>query len=108
LGTIKWNITQSEYDKKAYELKQNQYDIESKLKKHTEADGKFSITVNYLLNLASRAYELFESSKIKKKRQLINFLLSNLKLRGQKLEYTLNKPFDAILNANKCSNWLPE
>ncbi|HHT78492.1 MAG TPA: recombinase family protein [Actinobacteria bacterium] len=102
------SITQSEYDKKAYELKQTQYELEAKLKKHTEADEKFSITVNYLLNLASRAYELFESSKIEQKRQLINFLLSNLRLRGKTLLYDCNKPFDAILNANKCSNWLPE
>jgi len=99
-------ITQSEYDKKAYELKQTQYELEAKLKKHTEADEKFSITVNYLLNLASRAYELFKSSKIEQKRQLINFLLSNLRLRGKTLVYDCNKPFDAILNANKCSNWL--
>ena len=32
-------ITQNEYDKKAYELKQSQYDLEFKLKQHTEADG---------------------------------------------------------------------
>jgi len=101
-------ITQSEYDKKAYEFKQSQYDLEFKLKQHTEADEKFGITVNYLLNLASRAYELFESSKIEQKRQLINFLLSNLRLKGKTLLYEVNKPFDAILNANRCSDWLPE
>jgi hypothetical protein len=81
-----------------YELKQLQYDLESRLRQHTEADEKFAITVNYLLNLASTAYELFESSKIEQKRQLINFLLSNLRLRGEKLEYALNKPFDALVN----------
>ena len=53
-----------------YELKQLQYDLESRLRQHTEADEKFAITVNYLLNLASRAYELFESSKVEQKRQL--------------------------------------
>jgi site-specific DNA recombinase len=99
-------ITQDEYDKKAYELKQLQYDLEVKLRQHTEADEKFGITVNYLLNLASRAYELFESSKIEQKRQLINFLLSNLRLRGKTLLYDVNKPFDAVLKANNCSNWL--
>lgn len=84
-----------------------QYDLDLNLKQHTEADEKFTITVNYLLNLASRAYELFESSKLEQKRQLINFLLSNLRLRGKTLLYDVNKPFDAILNANKCSDWLP-
>jgi hypothetical protein len=27
-------------------------------------DEKFGVTVNYLLNLVSRAYELFESSEV--------------------------------------------
>ena len=99
-------ITKDEYDKKAYELKQSQYDLNLKLKQYTEADEKFGITVNYLLDLASRACELFESSKIEQKRQLINFLLSNLRLKGKTLLYDVNKPFDAILNSNKCSEWL--
>ena len=77
------------------------------MKQHTEADEKFGITVNGLLDLASRARELFESSKIEQKRQLINFLLSNLQLKGKTLLHDVNKPFDAILNANKCSDWLP-
>ncbi len=83
--------------------------MEFKLKQHTEADEKFGITVNYLLNLASRAHELFESSKIEQKRQLINFLLSNLQLRGKKLEYKLKKPFDVLVNLQNCENrsvWL--
>ena len=54
--------------------------MDIKLKKYTKANEKFGITINYLLNLTSRDYELFESSKIKQKRQLINFLLSNLRL----------------------------
>lgn len=98
-------ITKNEYDKKTYELKQSQYDLNLKLKQYTEADKKFGITVNYLLDLASRAYELFESSKIEQKRQLINFLLSNLRLKGKTLLYDVNKPFDVMLNSNKCSEW---
>ena len=89
-----------------YEFKQIQLDLDFKLKQHTLADEKFGITVNYLLDLASRAFELFESSKIEQKRQLVNFLLSNLQLKGKTLLYDVNKPFDAILNAKKCSNWL--
>lgn len=103
---IKQSITQSEYDKKAKELKQQQYETEVKLKQYTKADQEFAITVSYLLNLSTRAYELFEFSKVDQKRQLINFALSNLQLRGRKLEYSFKKPFDAIASANLHSNWL--
>jgi hypothetical protein len=78
--------------KKASELKQRQYGLNDKLKRIIEADENYSITLIALLNICSRAPELFESSKVEQKRQLINFLLSNLKLRGKNLEFELKNP----------------
>ena len=100
------SITQNEYDKKAVELKDRQYKIDAKLKQYTEADGNFIVTVSYLLDLASRARDLFLSSKVDQKRKLISFVLSNVSLEGKKLVYKLNEPFDAIVQANKELNWL--
>jgi len=105
-ASLYWSITQDEYDKKAYELKQRQYELADRLKRVTEADESYSITLITLLNLCSRAPELFESSKVEQKRQLINFLLSNLKLRDKNLEFTLKKPFDVLVNLDYRSNWL--
>ena len=85
-------ITQDEYDKKARELKEKQYKLMDKLKSITEADENYSMTLISLLNICSKAPELFNSSKVEQKRQLINFLLSNLQLRGKKLEYKLKNP----------------
>ena len=103
------SITQDEYDKKAYELKQRQYELNDKLKRVIEADENYSITLISLLDICSRAPELFESSKVEQKRKLINFLLSNLKLRGKTLEFELKKPFDVLINLQNCKNrsdWL--
>jgi len=61
------------------------------------------------LDICSRAYELFEISKVEQKRQLINFVLSNLQLRGKTLEFELKKPFDVLVNIQNCKNrseWL--
>ena len=99
-------ITQDEYDKKARELKEKQYKLTEKLKSLTEADGNYSMTLISLLNICSKAPKLFESSKVEQKRQIINFLLSNLKLRGKKLEFKLKKPFDVLVNLDYRSNWL--
>ncbi len=99
-------ITQDEYDKKARELKEKQYKLMDKLKSITEADENYSVTLISSLNICSKAPELFNSSKVEQKRQLINFLLSNLQLRGKKLEYKLKKPFDVPVNLDYRSNWL--
>ena len=87
-------------------LLNRQYELNDKLKRVIEADESYSITLIALLNICSRAPELFESSKVEQKRQLINFLLSSLQLRGKKLEYTLKKPFDVLVNLDYRSNWL--
>ncbi len=41
--------------------------------------------------------ESFGSSKVEQKRQIINFVLTNLQLKGKKLEYTLKTPFDVLV-----------
>ena len=102
-------ITQDEYEKNAYELKQRQYELNDKLQRIIQADESYSITLINLLNICSRAPELFENSKVEQKRQLINFLLSNLRLRGKILEFELKKPFDVLINLQNCENrsvWL--
>ena len=77
------------------------------MEEHSKADKDFLITNSRILELASKATELFESSKVEEKRQLLGFLLQNCKLKGKELDFTLQKPFDAILTANKTSTWLP-
>ena len=44
-------------------------------------------------------------SKIDKKRQLINLVLSTKKLNGQKLEFTLCPPFDQFVKIGKNGEW---
>ncbi len=100
------SITQDEYDTKAHELKQRQHEIEIQMANHSAGDDSFRTTVESLFSIASQAYQIFESSKIEQKRQLIGFLFSNLQLRGGKLEFSLRKPFDLMAKAQNHSEWL--
>ena len=101
-------ITNTEYDKKVYELKQRQIELDGLLHAHTLADEDFTITLNCLMDIASKAYELFESSKVEQKRHLINFVLTNLQLKGKKLMFTVKKPFDLFLNLDDGYEWRRE
>jgi hypothetical protein len=44
-------------------------------------------------NPASRARDIFESSEVDEKRQLLNFVFQNLELKEKKLSVTLREPF---------------
>lgn len=83
------------------QLKQEQYELNNKLGLLTEADEKFSIAVATILSLGNNAYQIFQSSKVETKREILHLLLSNLKLQDRKISYTLRKPYDYIRSLNK-------
>lgn len=50
-----------------------------------------------VFSLANRALEIFESSEVNEKRQLLSFLLQNCRLQDKKLLFELRSPFNDIL-----------
>lgn len=104
----KYNLRPQLFEEIVKEKEKEQEDLLEQLKDHGKADKVFVITASYILDIASRAVELFEaeSSKVDQKRYLINFVLSNLKLDGEKLVFDLKEPFDALAMMVKNQNWL--
>jgi hypothetical protein len=78
------------------EYKEKQYDINIRLEEYTRADENFHIAASMVFSLANRALEIFESSEVNEKRQLLNFLLQNCRLSGKNLLFELRSPFDEI------------
>ena len=94
------------FDRKAKEYKQKQQDLLLQMEEHDKADKSYYLTSIMVLELASRAYEIFKSSEIDEKRQLLNSLRQNCLLDGKKLKFELKKPFDVILSYSKSQAWL--
>ena len=101
-------ITESEYDRFYQKLRDQLEDINIRLEQLQEADDNYYITSKYILDLTSRAYELFLSSEVEEKRQLIKLVLSNLMLNNEKLVFEAHKPFDLILNSSDNILWRPQ
>jgi hypothetical protein len=53
-----------------------------------------------LLFTSLNAYNLFKSSEVEEKRQLIKLLLQNLRIEGENLLWDVQKPFDLIVNCS--------
>ena len=101
------SITRDEHDKKAYELKQRQKEINKQLSNFDGADEEFSMSLKMLLDLVQNAGLLFRSSNLEQKRKLINLVFQNLSLKAGKVDYTLVKPFELFLDEAKCTRWRP-
>jgi len=100
-------ITKDVYDKFYKEFRQEQQNYQNKLNQLQKIDDSYYITVDTILNIASKAEELFRSSEMDQKREILNLVLSNLYISEGKLEYTVNRPFDSILNCSTRKEWLP-
>lgn len=85
------------YEQKLNEYKPRQLEIASLMGAHVDADKTSLITVKTVLDLAKRAKEIYESSKVDEKRQILNFLFSNLEMRDKKAIITLREPFDKLI-----------
>jgi hypothetical protein len=103
----KWHITEEFYLRKINKYSAKQKSILREIDRHDTADYDYHLTINRVLSYAQRAREIFDSSEVKEKRQLLNFLLQNCELKGKNLQYKLKSPFDTLLLAGSCSSMLP-
>jgi len=100
-------ITESEYDKYSQSAREKISEIDTRLGMLQEAEDSYYITARYLLELAKRANELFQSSEVEERRQLIKLVLSNPKVEGKIIKFDLVKPFDTIANYSHRQSGLP-
>ena len=101
------SITSDYYEQKRKEYRDKQSEVLAKIKQLQRKDESFYLTTAYLVELASRGPQLFESSEPAEKRQILQIVLRNLRLEGEKLRYDLLFPFDVIVKYASRSEWLP-
>ena len=97
LDKLDHRITQVQYDKLCTDTRMQQVEYQEKLNRLQTTDQEYYLTVEYLLNLSSRSYEIFIGSELDQKREIIQLTLLNLCMNGKKIEYDLQKPFDSII-----------
>jgi hypothetical protein len=99
-------ITVDEYDKYVMKYKTEMEDLDRKLVEYTNNDTSFQLTSAYLLELASKAKNIFECSQPEQKNKILRMLLANPTLKAKRLQLPLLKPFASILDNSNSQNWL--
>lgn len=70
------------------------------MERYVNADESFHVTANMALSLTQRSREIFKSSEVEEKRQLLNFVFQNLELKDKKLLIQYREPFKMIKDAS--------
>ena len=102
---VRW-ITKDDYDKKLQELKDKQYRLNIEADEHTKADHDYKLTISQVFSLSRRMGEIFKSSEPHEKMAFLNYLLQNPTVSGKKLDFTLRKPYNTILEVATCPTGL--
>lgn len=105
LDKLKGRITESEYDKFYQSLRDQLTDVTIQLEQLQDAEDNYYLTAKYVLELVNQAYDLFMSSEVEEKRQLIKLILSNVRLVDENIVYDAQKPFDLILKTTDSKLW---
>ena len=100
-------FSKEEYDETILGLTSEKQNLETRLARLSKADEEFNKSMGAIFELASKSHELFKSSDGSEKRRIITILFPNLLLEGEKLVFTLRKPFDMMMNLGEYPNWLP-
>lgn len=100
-------ITRDKYEEIRKESEIKQKELEKKITELSETEREYYMTVSLLVELGARSSDIFKRSKPHEKRALLNFVLSNRELDGEKLLYTAKFPFNMVLKYSPSSNLLP-
>ncbi len=106
LDKLKGKISDEQYDKFYQSLSEQSENLNMRLLQLREAEDNYYTTAKYVLDISNRAYEWFVSSEVNEKRQLINLVLSNLRIENEKVLYDAQRPFDVIINSIDNKRWL--
>ncbi len=94
------------YLEKVKDYKSRQVEITEQMTRHEKADHNFYVTANMVMNLATRAKEIFESSEMNEKRQLLDLVFQNLQLKDGSLSFSEREPFLTMLGfKNRPKKW---
>lgn len=100
------NITVVFWQSKMDEWTKEQDRLLSTIELHQKADRKYLETGISLLELASRASELYLKQNSQERKKMLKLVLSNSKLEGKNVVFAMRKPFDMIAQTNESENWL--
>jgi DNA invertase Pin-like site-specific DNA recombinase len=107
LDKLKGRITEEYYDRFYQSLRDQVVEVNAKLGRLQEAEDNYYHTAKSLLELSTRAHEIFVGSEVEVKRQLIKLVLSNLRIEDGNVVCEAKKPFDLIMNCSDRMLWLP-
>lgn len=99
------DITRDEWNEEKANIASKREELQHTAEKYADISRDIQYTVNEVLDIAASASEIMKKATPEQKNNLLGLVLKECYLDGQKLVYTLNKPFDKLINIKNSDNW---
>lgn len=97
-------ITADMYDKRVRSLNVRKDELEKSIMKLQSFSKYCKITAKHLLSITSRFQEIFNSSEVDEKRQILDLVFQNFLLQDKMLLFNTKTPFKEVLLCNISAN----
>ena len=99
------DITRDEWMEEKANIAAKREELQQTAEKYADISKDLQKTVNEALDIAACASEIMKKATPEQQNNLLGLILKDCYLDGQKLIYTLNKPFDKLINIQNSDNW---
>lgn len=99
------DITREEWNEEKADIAAKREELQATAEKYADISREIKNTVNEVLDIASCASEIMQKANPLQQNNLLGLILDECYLDGQKLVYTLKKPFDKLVNMKNRENW---
>ena len=98
-------LTGEEYNRKKDSLNKEIKLLEESREKYKTFTNDTKDKIVNIFSLAGNISYVFQHASPTRKNELLKMLLQDCQLNGKRLEYTLRKPFDKLINNRNIKTW---
>lgn len=99
------DITREEWQEEKAIIVAKREELQRTVEKYADISKDIQVTVNEILDIAATVSDIMKKADPTQQNKLLSLMLSECYLDGQKLIYTLRKPFDKLINLKNASTW---
>lgn len=99
------DITREEWQEEKAIIVAKREELQRTAEKYADISKDIQVTVNEILDIAATVSDIMKKADPTQQNNLLGLILKDCYLDGQKLVYTLNKPFDKLINIQNSDNW---
>ena len=102
---LEGKLPQATYEAKQEQIVKQRAELEQTAEKYKNIDADMKKRVVQVMALANNISKLFDMATLTRRNELLQLLISNRQLNGSILEYTINAPFNWLINSNNYTEW---